>query len=92
MDFRKKSPIILFLPILRILIPERAQWNGGVLQRQRGIPIFTDKSKLGGGTGAVVFRRELGPEFHFMLNDNCNVIESLAGDPTSDSYMILVDS
>ena len=105
MDFRIKPPIILFLSDLRILIPERAQWNGGVPQGQRGMPIFTDGSKLGGGTGARVFCRQLGLELHFRWNDDCSMfqeevfavlktIEAIAGSLTSDSesYMIFVDS
>ena len=67
-------PEAMFLPVLKMLIPERAQWNGGVLQGQRGIPIFTDGSKLGGGTGAGVFCRELGLELQFRLNA-CSVFQ-----------------
>ena len=62
----------MFLPGLRMLIPQRAQWNGGVLQGQRFISIFTDGSKLGAG----VFCRELGLELHFRLNDVCSVFQA----------------
>ena len=93
-------PEAMFLSGLRMLIPERAQWNSGVLQGQRGIPIFTDGSNLGEGTS-----RELGLELHFRLNDNSNVFQleifailkaikvitvGLTSD--SESYMIFVDS
>ena len=50
------------VPGLRMLMPERAQFNGGLLQGQKCIPIFTDGSKLGECTGAGVFCRELGLE------------------------------
>ena len=65
-----------------------------------------DKSeKLGGGTGAGVFCRELSLILHFRLNNDCSVfqteiftilkaIEVIAGGPTWDleSYIIFVDS
>ena len=98
-------PEAIFLPGLRILVPERAQWNGGVLQGQRVIPIFTDGCKLRGGTDAGVFCWKLGRELHFRVNDDCSVfqaeifailksIDVVAGGPTSDSesYMIFVES
>ena len=59
-----------------MLIQEQAQWNGGVLQGQRGIPIFTDGSKLGGSTGAGVSCGELGLELHIRLNDDCSVFQA----------------
>ena len=95
----------MFLPGLRMLIPERSQWNDGVLQEQRGISIFTDGSKLGGSIGAVVFCRELRLELPFQLDDDCSMfqakifailkaIEAIAGGPASDSesYVIFVES
>ena len=66
----------MFLPGLRIHIPERAQWNDGIVPGQRGIPDFTDGSKLGGCTGSGVFCRELGLEFYFRLNDDCCVFQA----------------
>ena len=91
----------MFLPGLRMLIPQRAQWNGGVLQGQRFISIFTDGSKLGAG----VFCRELRLELPFQLDDDCSMfqakifailkaIEAIAGGPASDSesYVIFVES
>ena len=33
-------------------------------------------SKLGGGTDAEVFCRELGPELHFRLNDDCSMFQA----------------
>ena len=96
----------IFLPGLKTVIPERAQWNGGILQGQRrSIFIFTDGSKLGVGTGAGVFCRELSFEHHFRLTDDCRVlqaeifailktIETIACPSTLDlgSHMIFVDS
>ena len=77
-----------------MLIPESAQWNGGALQRQRGIPIFTDGSKLGGGTGAGVFCREFGLELHFRLTNNCRVFQAeiFAILKAGGSSMIIVGS
>ena len=96
-------PEAIFLPVLRIFIQEKAQWNGGIRQGQRGVTIFTYGSMLGGCTG--VFCRELGLELHFRLNDDCSVfkaeilailkaIEAIAGDTVSDSesYIIFFDS
>ena len=60
-------PEAMFLSSLGILIPDRAQWNGEVLQGQRGTSICADGSKLSGGVGAGVFARELGFELHFRL-------------------------
>ena len=40
----------MLLPGLRIHIPDRTKWNGGV---QRGILLFMDGSKLGGGKGVA---------------------------------------
>ena len=57
----------MFLPGLRMLIPERAQW---------GIPIFTDGSKLGEDTGAAAFRRELGIELHVRLYEDCSMFQA----------------
>ena len=65
----------MFLPGLRMLIPKRAQWNGGLHQGQRGIPIFTDESKLDRSAGAGVFYRELGLELHIRWNDDCSVFQ-----------------
>ena len=64
----------MFLTGFSILIPERAQWNGGVYQGQRGILIFIDESKLGRGTGAGIFCRELILELYFRSNDACSVL------------------
>ena len=69
-------PQAMFLPSLKIPIPEREQWNGGVLQEQRGITIFTDGSKLGGDTAAAVFCKELGLELYFRLNDDCRAFQA----------------
>ena len=69
-------PEAIFLPVLSILIPERAQWNGGVLQGQRGKLIFTDGTKLSGGTCTEVCVRRLGLELHFKLNDDCSVFKA----------------
>ena len=69
-------PEAIFLPGLRIFIPERAQWNSGILQGLRGIPIFTDGSKLAEDTDAGVFCRELGPELHFRLSGDCSVFQA----------------
>ena len=90
----KTMPEAMFFPVLRILLPERAQCNGELLQGQRGIPIFTDGSKLGGCTSAGNFCRELSLELHCALNDNCSIflakifailkaIEALASDSKS---------
>ena len=38
--------------------------------------LITDGSKLGGGTGAGVFCRELDLELHFRLNDDCSVFQA----------------
>ena len=43
---------------------------------QRGIPIFTDLSKLGGSTGLRISCSKLGLELHFMLNDDCRVFQA----------------
>ena len=59
-----------------MLIPERAQWNGGVCKGQRCIFIFIDGSKLGGSTGAEVFCRELCLELNFRLNNDYSVFQS----------------
>ena len=53
-----------------------AQWNSEVLQGQSGIPIFTDGSRLGGGTIVVVFCRELSLELHFRLKNDCSVLQA----------------
>ena len=44
----------MFLPGLRMLIPEGVHWNGEVLQDQRYIHIFMNGSKLGRSTGTGV--------------------------------------
>ena len=76
-DFLKKKPTILFEtllpPGLRMVIPDRALWNGRVFQGQKGIPIFTDGSKLDGGTVAGVFCREL--DLHLRLKNDCSVFK-----------------
>ena len=36
-------PEVMFLPGFRTLIPDSAQWNDGVLQVRKSIPIFTDE-------------------------------------------------
>ena len=72
---------------------------------QRGIPIFTDGSKLCVSTGAGIFCSELDLELHFKLKDDWSVFlaeifaifkafEAIAGGPAADSesYMIFVDS
>ena len=92
----------MFLPGVRILIPNRAQWNGGVgiVQLHSDIPIFTDGSKVGEGTGAGVFCSKFNIELHFRLKDDCSVFQAkifailkTSGPASnSESYMIFVDS
>lgn len=51
--------------------PEIALWKGdGRLQRQIGIPIFTDGSKFDEGTCAGVFSEDLSFKLHFRLKDD----------------------
>ena len=61
-------PESMFLPCLRILIPDRAQCNGEIFQGQKGIPTFTDGSQLGS-----VFCTELGLELYFRLQHHFSV-------------------
>ena len=55
---------------------DRIEWWG--TPGQRDIPIFTDGSKLSGGTGAGVLCRGLGLELHFRLKDACSVFQEEA--------------
>ena len=93
-------PNAIFLPALRILIPER-RWGTPGAERST----ITDGSKLGVDTAAGVFCRQLGLELHFRLNYDCSVfrveifailkaIKAISGGPTSDaeSCIISVDS
>ena len=86
----------MFLLGLRILTPERTQLNGGVLQGQSAIPIFTDGSKFGGGTcaGFSVGDSVLNSLFQAEIFAILKTIEAIAGDHNSnlESYMIFVDS
>ena len=58
------------MPGLRILIPDRALWNGGVFQVKGGIPNCRNGSNLGEGAGHGVLCKELGLKLHFRLKDN----------------------
>ena len=48
----------MFLPVLDVLIPDRALWNGKVLQWQK-------VSKLGGGMGTEFLCMQLDLKLHF---------------------------